>query len=74
MEIKEWVTKQIAKYSKIKFNESTALKELKIDSLSLAEIIFDCENEFNIRINDDDLKNIHTVGDAIKAAENAIKN
>jgi len=46
--------------------ESSFMDDLKADSLDIVELVMGFEDEFNIRISDDDYKKIRTVGDAIE--------
>ena len=45
--------------------EKSFLDDLDVDSLSMVEIATAAEDKFGIRIPDDDLKNLKTVGDAV---------
>ncbi|HEX7397068.1 MAG TPA: acyl carrier protein [Propionibacteriaceae bacterium] len=45
--------------------------DLDVDSLSMVEIIYACEDKFSVSIPDDDAKNLHTVGDAVAYIERA---
>ena len=45
--------------------ESRLIEELKADSLDVVELIMDLEQQYGIEIPDDDLQNIHTVGDIV---------
>ena len=47
--------------------ETTTFEELAADSLDLIELISDMEDTFDTTIEDDDLKNIASVGDAVDA-------
>jgi acyl carrier protein len=47
------------------------LDDLDVDSLSMVEIATAAEDRFGIRIPDDDLKDLKTVGDAVRYIENA---
>ena len=47
------------------------LDDLDVDSLSMVEIATAAEDKFGIRIPDDDLKDLKTVGDAVKYIEQA---
>jgi acyl carrier protein len=47
--------------------EKSFRDDLDADSLSLFQIVNDIEDEFDIKI--DDIENINTVGDAVKAIE-----
>ena len=48
---------------------SDFIKDLMLDSIEVFQVIMGIEEEFNIEINNEDLTNIHTVNDAIKAIE-----
>ncbi len=39
--------------------------DLDIDSLSMMTIVVNCEEKFGVRIPDEDVKNLRTVGDAV---------
>jgi len=43
--------------------------DLDVDSLSMVEIIYGCEEKFGISIPDEDAKNLNTVGDAVAFIE-----
>ena len=45
--------------------ESTTIEELGADSLDLVEAIMTIEDEFGIEIDDEDVKNLKTVGDIL---------
>ena len=45
--------------------ESSFVDDLKADSLDIVELVMGFEDEFNIKIPDDDYDKIMTVGDAI---------
>jgi acyl carrier protein len=51
--------------------EKGFLDDLDVDSLSMVEIATAAEDKFGIRIPDDDLKNLKTVGDAVRYIDNA---
>ena len=44
---------------------TTFLDDLYIDSLDSIELVIECEDSFGIRIPDDDVHHIMTVGDAV---------
>lgn len=46
-------------------------EDLDIDSLSMMTIVVNAEEKFGVRIPDDDVKNLSTVGDAVKYIEKA---
>ena len=45
--------------------------DLDIDSLSMMTIVVNAEEKFGVRIPDEEVKNLVTVGDAVKFIENA---
>ena len=51
--------------------EKSFTEDLDVDSLSMVEIIYACEDKFGISIPDDDSKNLRTVGDAVAYIEKA---
>ena len=42
-------------------------EDLKADSLDLVELVMDLEQEYGLQIPEEDLPNIHTVGDIVAA-------
>ena len=49
--------------------EAELINDLGINSLELADLICACEEDFDLEINDDDLRNFITVGDVVKYLE-----
>ena len=45
--------------------------DLDIDSLSMVEIVYAAEEKFGVKIPDDEVKNLKTVGDAVAYIERA---
>ena len=45
--------------------------DLDIDSLSMMTIVVNAEEQFGVRIPDDEVKNLKTVGDAVSYIERA---
>ena len=45
--------------------EATFANDLEIDSLTMVEVVVACEEKFDVRIPDEALENLKTVGDAI---------
>ena len=45
--------------------------DLDIDSLSMMTIVVNAEEKFSVRIPDDDVKNLSTVGDAVAYIQQA---
>ena len=55
---------------KKQINEKTNLvKDLEVESLDLVDLVGAFEEEFGVEIADKDIKNLQTVGDIIKYAE-----
>lgn len=48
-----------------KITDSAVLQELVIDSFILIDMVIDLQNTFNIRLNQEDLIPVKTVGDLI---------
>jgi acyl carrier protein len=45
--------------------------DLDVDSLSMVEVVVAAEEKFGVRIPDDEVKNLKTVGDAVSYIEKA---
>ena len=45
--------------------------DLDVDSLSMVEVVVAAEERFDVKIPDDDVKNLKTVGDAVSYIEKA---
>ena len=45
--------------------------DLDVDSLSMVEIVVAAEEKFGVRIPDDEVKNLKTVGDAVNFIDSA---
>jgi len=54
--------------------EAELSADLGINSLELADLVYICEEEFNVEIADDDLHNFKTVGDVVRYLEVATGN
>jgi len=46
--------------------DKSFVDDLDIDSLSMVEVIVAAEERFGVKIPDDEVKNLETVGDAVK--------
>ena len=55
-------------------SENTTLKDLDMDSVSFVVIMMNIEDKMNVRLNMDGTSAFQTVGDVIKAIEEAKKN
>ncbi|WP_324672845.1 phosphopantetheine-binding protein [Mycoplasma sp. 888] len=65
--IKDLVFSELKKISKNKnITEDSNIRELAVDSLDLAELIFDAEERLGITISDDELRDVKTVKDVIR--------
>ena len=51
--------------------EKSFIDDLDVDSLAMVEIATAAEDHFGVRIPDDDLKDLRTVGDAVNYIEKA---
>lgn len=49
--------------------EAELTGDLGLNSLELADLVYNCEEKFNIVIDDDALQNFVTVGDVVKYLE-----
>jgi acyl carrier protein len=47
-------------------NETHFVNDMQADSLDLAELVIDMEEEFGVQISDEDAQGLETVGQAIK--------
>ena len=53
--------------------EAELASDLGINSLELADLVYSCEEKYNVTIEDDDLNNFRTVGDVVKFLESTQK-
>ncbi len=53
--------------------EAELVGDLGINSLELADLVYLCEEKFNVSIDDEDLHNFNTVGDVVRYIEAAKK-
>jgi acyl carrier protein len=51
--------------------EKSFTDDLDVDSLSMVEVVVAAEEKFSVRIPDDQVKNLKTVGDAVSYIERA---
>ena len=51
--------------------DKSFVEDLDVDSLSMVEIVVAAEEKFGVRIPDDQVKNLKTVGDAVTFIEKA---
>lgn len=70
--IKNMLEKQLG-IDKSKITEdSDIIKDIGADSLDIVEFLMDAENEWGITIEEEDVKNLHTIGDVVKYIESRI--
>ncbi len=70
--IKEMLEKQLG-IDKSKITEdSDIIKDIGADSLDIVEFLMDAENEWGITIEEEDVKDLHTIGDVVKYIESRI--
>jgi acyl carrier protein len=51
--------------------EKSFTDDLDVDSLSMVEVVVAAEEKFSVKIPDDEVKNLKTVGDAVAFIERA---
>jgi len=51
--------------------EKSFTDDLDVDSLSMVEVVVAAEEKFSVRIPDEEVKNLKTVGDAVSYIEKA---
>ena len=51
--------------------EKTFTDDLDVDSLSMVEVVVAAEEKFSVKIPDDEVQNLKTVGDAVSFIEKA---
>ena len=49
--------------------DSDIIKDIGADSLDIVEFLMDAENEWGITIEEEDVKDLHTIGDVVKYIE-----
>ena len=49
--------------------DKSFVDDLDVDSLSMVEVVVAAEEQFGVKIPDDEVKNLRTVGDAVKYIE-----
>ena len=51
--------------------DKSCVDDLDVDSLSMVEVVVAAEEKFDVKIPDDEVKNLKTVGDAVAFIERA---
>ncbi len=54
--------------------EAELAADLGINSLELAELVYTCEEKYDIMIDEEELRNFRTVGDVVNYLEANVKN
>jgi acyl carrier protein len=54
-------------------DEASFEEDLEVDSLGVVELLMALEDEFGVKIPDEDAENIHTVGQAIDLVDSKLK-
>ena len=52
-------------------SDKSFIDDLDVDSLSMVEVVVAAEEKFGVKIPDDEVKNLRTVGDAVAYIERA---
>lgn len=63
--LKKIIAEQLSVDEEEVIPEASFIEDLNADSLDLVELIMTLEEEFNVKISDEDAENIRTVQDAI---------
>ena len=53
--------------------EAELVNDLGINSLELADLVFLCEEKFSIQIDDEQIKDLNTVGDVVNYLDTLVK-
>ncbi len=64
--LKEMITEQFGIDENIIKIDSAFTDDLAADSLDIVELVMNIEENFNIKISDEDAENLITVGDVVK--------
>lgn len=70
--IKDILEKQLGIDKSKITKDSDIIKDIGADSLDIVEFLMDAENEWGITIEEEDVKNLHTIGDVVKYIESRI--
>lgn len=70
--IKDMLEKQLGIDKSKITGDSDIIKDIGADSLDIVEFLMDAENEWGITIEEEDVKNLHTIGDVVKYIESRI--
>ena len=69
MKYKDEVFKIIKSKTNKQFDKSTVIRELGLDSIDLIEMVVEFEEQFNVSIPTEKIKDIKTVGDILSVLD-----
>ena len=69
MKYKDEVFKIIKSKTNKQFDESTVIRQLGLDSIDLIEMVVEFEEQFNVSIPTEKIKDIKTVGDILSVLD-----
>lgn len=74
MNIEERLIKIVQQNVDVKnITRESSLSSLGLDSIDVANVLFEIENEFNIRFEDEEMMSLKTVNDVIVSIEKKLK-
>ncbi len=68
--VKKIISEQLEVDQSVLSGNTSFIDDLGADSIDLLELVLAFEDEFGIQIEEDDIKNIRTVGDIVEYIEN----
>ena len=68
--VKKIISEQLEVDQSVLSQNTSFVDDLGADSIDLLELVLAFEDEFGIQIDEDDIKNIRTVGDIVDYIEN----
>ncbi len=68
--VKKIISEQLEVDQSVLSGNTSFIDDLGADSIDLLELVLAFEDEFGIQIDEDDIKNIRTVGDIVEYIEN----
>ena len=68
--VKKIISEQLEADQSVLSQNTSFVDDLGADSIDLLELVLAFEDEFGIQIDEDDIKNIRTVGDIVDYIEN----
>ncbi len=71
-ELKKFLVEEMRVKPEAVTMEAELAGDLGINSLELADLVFLCQEKFNVDIDDEEIHNFVTVGDVVKYLENAV--